>query len=204
MVVDFATTSLGLVRSLTAPVKDAGSWEKFVRTYGPQIIQWCLEHGLQEADALDVSQDVLLKISRQIARLKYDPQRSFRGWLHAVVHGAWVDWVEANRPRRSQLEPTDRRMQMATDSLFAIPAREVLLSRLDACYDRELFELAAQRVRNRVSRQTWELFERLALWGQTSTAVSEELCITAEAVRAARCRVQSLLRQEVRRLEQHG
>jgi hypothetical protein len=59
-------------------------------------------------------------------------------------------------------------------------------------------------VRTRVSPQTWELFERVALWGEAATTVSEDLNITAEAVRAARCRVQSLLRQEVRRLEQHG
>ena len=85
MAIDFESTSLGLVRRLTAPVTDAKTWELFVCTYGPQIIQWCQDHGLQEADALDVSQEVLLRISRQIPRLQYDPERSFRGWLYAVV-----------------------------------------------------------------------------------------------------------------------
>jgi len=204
MAIDFQSTSLGMVRSLTAPVTDAKTWERFVRTYGPQIIQWCRDHGLQEADALDVSQEVLLRISRQIPRLEYDPQRSFRGWLQAVVHGAWVDWVEANTSRRRPAGLVVQRNPWVSDSLFSMPAREELLNRLDACYDLELFELAAQRVRTRVSPQTWSVFERVALWGEASTEVSQHMNITAEAVRAARSRVQDLLRVEVRRLEQHG
>jgi RNA polymerase sigma-70 factor (ECF subfamily) len=204
MTAEFQTTSVGLVRSLTAPVTNPVSWERFLRTYGPPILQWCLDHGLQEADALDLSQDVLLKISRQISRLQYDPQRKFRGWLRKVVHGAWVDWVEANRPRGSPAGLAWHQIQPVSASLFSIPARDDLLNRLNACYDWELFELAMQRVRTRVSQQTWEVFERVALCGEPAIAVAEELKLSADTVRAARCRVQSLLRDEVRRLEHNG
>jgi RNA polymerase sigma-70 factor (ECF subfamily) len=204
MAIDFESTSLGLVRRLTAPVTDAKTWERFVRTYGPQIIQWCQDHGLQEADALDVSQEVLLRISRQIPRLQYDPERSFRGWLYAVVHGAWVDWVEANTSRWRPAGLDAQRKPLVSDSLFSMPAREELLNRLAACYDLELFQMAAHRVRTRVSPQTWNVFERVALWGETSNEVSQQMNITAEAVRATRSRVQDLLREEVHRLEQHG
>lgn len=87
MTVSFESTSVGLVIRLTSGVADPQSWERFVYTYGPQFIRWCRDHGLQEADALDVSQEVLLRISKQLTRLKYDPTRSFRGWLHAVIMG---------------------------------------------------------------------------------------------------------------------
>jgi RNA polymerase sigma-70 factor (ECF subfamily) len=36
---------------------------------------------LQESDAQDVAQAVLLELSRSMATFVYDPSRSFRGWL---------------------------------------------------------------------------------------------------------------------------
>ncbi len=203
MAVQFASTSHGLVLRLSAGVADPESWERFVYTYGPQIVQWVRDHGLQDADAQDVAQEVLLRISRQITRMAGQPPRSFRGWLHAVVHGAWADWVESRTARRWSRKVTLSPRDPAPDLLAQIPAREDLLSRLEACYDRELFDLAADRVRKRVSSQTWEAFERLALWRHTSAEVSRELALSPEAALAARCRVQRLLREEVQLLEQH-
>ena len=89
--------------------------------YGPALLKWCLRHGVQEADAQDISQEVLLQISRQIQRLQYDPALSFRGWLRAVVHGAWCDWVEQQKSHKRQLQGESNWVE----SLNQVAAREI-------------------------------------------------------------------------------
>ena len=64
--------------------KDPGdqvAWAAFVACYGPKIRGWCRQRGLQPADAEDVTQDVLLRLSRALKTFTYDPSRTFRGWL---------------------------------------------------------------------------------------------------------------------------
>jgi DNA-directed RNA polymerase specialized sigma24 family protein len=56
------STSL-LVRLQQAPA-DQAAWAEFVRRYGTRIHGWCRHWGLQEADAQEVSQEVLLKLIR--------------------------------------------------------------------------------------------------------------------------------------------
>ena len=47
--------------------------------------------------ALDVMQDVWLKVFRGVRKLK-DPS-SFRPWLYSITHGAAVDWIRRNYSR---------------------------------------------------------------------------------------------------------
>ena len=197
MTVSFESTSVGLVIRLTSGVADPQSWERFVYTYGPQFIRWCRDHGLQEADALDVSQEVLLRISKQLTRLKYDPTRSFRGWLYAVIMGAWSDWARSQRKHSRALAGEE-----ALSRLCEQEQGQDLVARLEARYDRELYELATGRVRRRVTDLTWQTFERLACQGHSAARVASDLGVTPGGALAARARVQRLLRKEVERLEQ--
>lgn len=196
MGVSFESTSVRLLASLTSEVVDPDSWERFVYLYGPQIVQWCRDHGLQEADALDVAQEVLLRVARQIRQLEYDPERRFRGWLYTVIRGAWVDWVKARRRRVGESGASE-----ALRRLAAPMAREELLSRMNARYDRELFERAATQVRQRVSPTSWQAFELQALHEQSAEEVGQKLGITRGSAWAARCRIQKLIRQEIDYLE---
>ena len=52
---------------------------EFMARYGPKIHAWCRRWGLQEADAQDVTQMVLLRLSVKVREFVYDPSRSFRG-----------------------------------------------------------------------------------------------------------------------------
>ena len=57
--------------------------------YGPQILRWCRRWDLQEADAEDVTQDVLLKLHGLMATFSsYEASESFRARLKTLVHHA--------------------------------------------------------------------------------------------------------------------
>jgi len=186
-----------LVNRLGSGVHDAEAWNRFVTVYGPHIISWCRGYGLQEADANDVAQEVLLKICRVIPRFEYDPARTFRGWLRTVVHSAWYDWTaERRRAARGGLRQRD-----VGDSLEDAPARQELLQRLEAAFDQELLQSALQRVRGRVEPRTWQIFEWLAIEQRPVREVAELLGMRLGSVQAARYKVQKLLRDEVVALE---
>ena len=73
-------TSASLLARLSVSPNDAAAWDDFVRRYGGTMLQWCRAWKLQEADAQDVTQSVLLKIARRMRTFRYDPAKSFRGW----------------------------------------------------------------------------------------------------------------------------
>ena len=66
-------------------------WEEFVAIYGPLIVVRARrEFGLQECDAENVCQEVLIRVWKGIAG--YDPARGrFRAWLYACTKNVVAD-----------------------------------------------------------------------------------------------------------------
>jgi hypothetical protein len=90
------------------------------------------------------------------------------------------------------------------DALRSREAREGLHKALAEASDRELLDVAAQRVQFQVSSRDWQMFRDLALEGRPTAAVAAEHGLTVSAVLMVKCRVKKLLRDEIRRLEEQG
>src|SRR5947207_12728770 len=106
-----------LRRDPTNPV----AWEEFVEHYGVRIYGRCRKWNLQEADAQDVTQNVLLKLAEKMRDFQYDASRSFRAWLKTLTHHAWSDFVEGRQ--RPGLGSGDSRVGALLHSLEAREAR---------------------------------------------------------------------------------
>src|SRR5260370_8795393 len=66
--------------------QDGPAWTQFVEIYAPLVHGFARRHGLQDADAADVTQEVLRAVARAANDLAYDPHRgSFRGGAFTVV-----------------------------------------------------------------------------------------------------------------------
>jgi RNA polymerase sigma-70 factor (ECF subfamily) len=192
-------TSASLIARLGRAPDDAAAWDAFVRRYGRKVYQWCQHWGLQPADAEDVTQSVLLEVVRQMKTFAYDPARSFRGWLRAVAHGAWCDFLtKRNRPGLGTGSSAVR------DRLAAVEAGDDLVRRLAEEFDTELLEEAMARVRARVEERTWEAFRLLAVEGLTGAQVADRLGMKVATVFVARSKVQKMIRDEVRALDGPG
>lgn len=173
---------------------DADAWSRFVALYGPPIVAWCRRYGLQSADARDVAQNVLMQFLRQSARFKYDRTKRFRGYLRAITHAAWCDWVERNRPIGDELRGVE-----AARLLAETPARDDLARSLEARYDRELLDLAMAEVRGRVEPLTWEVFHLLAIEGLSGKEVVARTGMKLGSAFAARHKVQRLIKEIIAR-----
>src|SRR5689334_10548462 len=89
---DGSQTSATLLARLRQRPADQAAWGLFTDRYAGKIYGWCRGWNLQEADAQDVTQTVLLKLAEKMQGFVYDPSRSFRAWLKTVTRHAWSDY----------------------------------------------------------------------------------------------------------------
>jgi RNA polymerase sigma-70 factor (ECF subfamily) len=189
-------TLLGKLRQDPA---DQAAWGRFVGYYGPKLHRWCRQWGLQDADAQDVTQTVLVKLAEKMRSFRYDPARSFRGWLKTLTHHALSDFLESRR-RPGRGSGDDQILAL----LEKVEARADLVQRLEEEFDRELLEEAMARVRLRVRPRTWEAFRLTALEGLSGAAAAERLGMKVATVFVAKSEVQKKLAEETRALDGPG
>jgi RNA polymerase sigma-70 factor (ECF subfamily) len=190
-----AETRLSLLVRLTRTGPgDERAWREFVDYYAPAIYRWCVRRGLQDTDAQDVTQQVLLLLATKLPAFTYDPSRSFRSWLRTLTHHAWADFLSA-RAAPASGHPG------AWEALTSAEAREDLLQRIEDEFDLELLEQAMARVRTRVEPATWEAFRLTALEGVPAAEVAARLGKQVANVYVLRSNVQKLLQAEVVRLQ---
>jgi RNA polymerase sigma factor (sigma-70 family) len=189
------TTRISLLARLRADPNDQAAWAAFVDRYGPQIYAWCRHYRLQEADAQDVTQNVLIKLARALPQFVYDPDRSFRGWLRTLTQNAWADFIaEQQRGVRGAAD------SVVSDLLQTVEARDELVERLQQAFDQELLERAMDQVRERVEPQTWEAFRLTAIQGLPARQAAEKLGMRLGTVYQAKSSVQQLLRETIAEL----
>jgi RNA polymerase sigma factor (sigma-70 family) len=176
---------------------DQAAWAEFVRRYGQQIYRWCRGWGLQEADAEDVTQTVLVKLTEKLRTFCYDPARSFRAYLKTLTHYAWCDFLELhNRPGAGTGDSA------MVQTLQSVEARDDLVEKLNAEFDQELLEEASERVRQRVEPHTWEAFRLTAVEGLSGAEAAARLDMKVATVFKAKSKVQKMLQEEIGRTEE--
>jgi RNA polymerase sigma-70 factor (ECF subfamily) len=172
------------------------AWSEFVDRYGRKIYGWCLRWKLQDADAQDVTQIVLVKLAQGMKNFSYDPCRSFRAWLKAVTHNAWQDFV-AGRGTATLASGGNS----DGERLASVAARDDLSRELEKLFDLELLRTAMQRVRLRAAAHTWMAFSMTAVECVPAIEVARRLGMKIARVYAARSTIQQRVQEECKRLE---
>jgi RNA polymerase sigma factor (sigma-70 family) len=190
------TTRISLLTQLRRDPSDQASWDQFVERYGPHIYRWCRQWQLQDADAEDVTQDILVKLTHKLRTFAYDPTRSFRAWLKTVTHHAWRDFEDDRRRMRAAVGDRD-----AQELMLTLEAREDLVQKLGEAFDLELLEAAKTRVRMRVAPHTWEAFRLVALEGVPVAEVAEKVRLQVAMIYVAKSKVQKMLQEEIEKLQ---
>ena len=176
--------------------RDREAWGQFVEIYAPLVYDLARRRGLQDADAADLTQEVLRSVSGAIGRLDYDPGRgTFRSWLFTVTRNAINTFFESQRrvPRGSG----DSSVQAWLENQ-AGPDEES--AEWDREYQRRVLDYATEQVRLGFEEATWQAFAQTALEGKPAKDVAAGLGMTVGAVYIARSRVLSRIKDEVRKL----
>lgn len=175
---------------------DTEAWKQFVELYGPVVYGWYRNRGLQDADACDLTQEVLQGVAQGASRLQYDPQRgTFRSWLFTIARRRMHDFLE----RRGRL-PSSGEDTGQFQSLAAQPEADEE-AEWERSYQQQLFSLAAAHVETCVEPATWQAFWRTAVEGQPGQKVAEQLQMTIGSVYVAKSRVMARLKQWIEEVQ---
>lgn len=179
-------TSLTLLDGVRAPGR-ADAWARFVLLYTPLLRAWAKRNGLQDADAADLTQEVLVKLMHALPKYQKGAGQSFRGWLYQVT---------ANQCRDFRRRVATRALP-GPDGLSAAEDASPLSEFEEGEYRRAIVNRALALIRAEFSEPTWAAFTKLMIEHQAATEVARELGLSENAVYLARHRVLTRLRREI-------
>jgi RNA polymerase sigma-70 factor (ECF subfamily) len=178
--------------------EDRAAWRQFVELYGSLVYSFVRKHGLQDADAADLTQEVLLAVAQAAGRWHYDRKRgTFRGWLYGITRHKVARFLQ-----RRLAQPV---VSGGSDGLRVLNEQPSPGSDPDESWEQEfqrhLFRLAAEQVRDRFAPATWQAFWRTAVEGKSAATVAGELGLSVGAVYVARSRVLARLVEQIQEMQ---
>lgn len=180
--------------------RDARAWDEFARIYESAIHAYCLSRGLQDADANDITQEVMRAVDGRLAeswtRRSATDVGSFRAWLFRVARNMCVDRFRALARRETATGDS-----LVAKRLAETPDEHVESEALESEYRRALLHRAAELVRPRVQAKSWQAFWRTAVEGASAERVARELGMSIGALYTAKCRVLARIKDTVARLD---
>ena len=188
---DFPETRISLLLRIR-DADDQDAWQDFTEVYQPVIHRLAKKRGFQDADAHDITQDVLVKISSRIR--EFEPgngQARFRTWLTAVCRNALIDaFRKCGSGGVTGLEHVSQLHQ-----------QDVSVDDIEWEHRRAVFRQAARDVSVDVERTTWQAFWMTAVEGQPAKQVAADLNMRVGSVYTARCRVLQRIKDKVAEYE---
>lgn len=172
------------------------AWEEFTLLYRPAIYRMARRRGMQDSDAQDLTQDVLMRIAKSISDWEPRPEVRFRHWLRRVATNTILTALT-----RSNRQPAAGN-SVADQAIAETPETNAITQELHLECRRERFQRAAAIVRSDVSPDTWEAFELTAIRGESCEHAAEVLGKSIGTIYAARSRIVKRLQIEVSRLEE--
>ncbi|MBT3194280.1 MAG: sigma-70 family RNA polymerase sigma factor [Verrucomicrobia bacterium] len=197
-------TRASLIARLQGEV-DSVSWEDFYDTYWRAIYGYAIHFGAPHGEAEDVVQEVLLKVFRRLATFEYDRTKGrFLSWLKTITRTSVCDRFRRRRARiegRLQQEHDDVTTRIAS---LPDPDSPGVPDPWESEWRGSVLALALERIQQRVAARTYQAFIMYALEEKPAATVADELGITVDNVYVYRSRVVSLLREEVRCIQEEG
>ena len=185
-------TSLSLLERLRHSPENEG-WNRLADLYTPLLRAWLRRYDVQDSDANDLVQEVLLAVSKDLGKFEHRGQPgAFRGWLKAILINRLRKFWRARdrRPQARGDSDIDARLAQLDDP--ASEMSQIWNREHDQYVLRQLMALAEPHF----EPNTWKAFCRVALDGAKPDGVAKEMGISRNAVVIAKCRVLSRLRQD--------
>ncbi len=174
------------------------AWSEFLEVYEQAIYDFARGRGLQDADAWDVTQEVLAAVESKIDSWKSDPAKgSFRGWIFRVARNIAIDKIHA-QSRRAAASGDSRVVQMLNELPADVEQESTLFW---TNYRRKLLHWAADQIKPDFQESSWQSFWMTTVDGRKPEDVAEELNVSLGSVYAAKFRIVTRIRKIVSRLD---
>lgn len=178
-----------LVRIRDPENRDA--WEYFSKLYRPVIVRTARARGLQEADAHDLAQQVLMAVASAIGDWEQrEKETRFRHWLRRVTRNALLN-ILMRRPADQAVGGSSVQEWLMD---MSDPDGEITAV-IETEYRREMYLRAAQVVRGEFRAESWQAFEMSVFREMSVEEVAISLGKSPGAIYTARSRIMFRLRQ---------
>ena len=169
---------------------DSAAWNRFVELYTPLLLNWARQRGLQENDAVDLAQEVLIIARQRLPTFNYDPTLRFRSWLRTIAVNKANEFYRRRKIGNQQLtEGQIAKMVAGSDKEF-----------WEEDYRKQLFARALQIMQDKFESGTWKVALESLTTDRPARELSREFGISESAVYQARSRVLCRLREELKGL----
>ena len=192
-------------RSLIERLRDLGdqpSWREFFETYWKLIYGAAIRAGLSDQEAEDVVQETVIGVARKMESFRYDPAVcSFKGWLMHVTRCRIADQFRRRRPQNVPLAAPRADTTAETTLNLHDPAADVLEGIWNEEWQKNLVDVAMDRVRRRANPEHYQIFHLHAVKGLGVRDVAMLTGASLPKVYVTYHRIAKLVKAEVRRLE---
>lgn len=177
--------------SLIAKIRDIGNeeaWSEFVQIYQPVVQRFIQRHGLQYADAAEVTQEVLSRVAKSID--SWDPQHAqstFRGWLYRITRNLTIDFLRKKQLDRDRLGQGDAGLSQVAD------VNDQQSVEFQAQFEKQIFYWAAESIKPSFKPENWQAFWMSTVEGVPIEEVAKELDMKPGTVYVARSRIMARL-----------
>ncbi len=184
----FLRTNWSLIRQLRNAA-DASSWKQFDDQYRPAIYRNVKQRVYERQDALDIVQEVILKVASKISHYDPNPEKGrFRGWLFSIVRNKTTDHLRKQTTRRKRLAESEIPEDTVSDQE---PDDDLTF----------LIQATLERVKARTRPLDYQIFWLTTCREQPKQQVAEQQGVSIVNVYHARSRVHKVFREEYQRLK---
>ena len=182
-----STTSPTLLSRVRNP-EDKVAWREFDSRYGEMIVRYVRRCGLQLADAEDIRQIVMMRLSKALVTFSYSPLRGkFRSFVGRIVRNEVIRFISRPNIASRRVDSDSGELRESVDE-----------EKLDRQWEREWADhhlrLPVRRLRRTYEPRSIEVFEQL-LAGQTVERVATDFNMTTQAVHKVKQRIRNRLKE---------
>lgn len=190
---------------LLSAVRDSQNreaWGHFYRVYAPMLRSFARRLGLADADADDVTQEVLMVAHRSLCDGAYDPAKGrFRMWLYGIARRQALATLRA-RGRRTRLQAVTPDGDIDLLARIEDPRSEETLQQIwQQEWRYALLDEAMRHVRGEVGDKAFQAFTQYAIDRRGVQDVANDLGIAPASVYVYKGRVLAAIQAWVQQFE---
>jgi len=182
-------TSASLLRRIRDE-SDVIAWEDFAARYYQVMERWLKAQGVDDHDASDIAQEVMVFLTREISRFEHNGRPgAFRNWLRRVTANRMREFFR----KRSRHEKKKANLVSMAEDLQAGRGEMTRIWNLE--HDRFVLEHLLRSVSDQFQVNSLVAFRKVVLEERPAQEVADELGMSLGAVRVAQSRVLRSLRE---------
>jgi RNA polymerase sigma-70 factor (ECF subfamily) len=190
------TTSVSLLERLKRQSAEP-DWQRLDALYRPFLLGFLRNQSLPEADAEDLTQDILTVVVRELPSFEHNRRiGAFRAWLRMIAVHRVRDFCRGRkrRPVTGADSAALERLQQLEDPNSGVSGQ------WDREHDRHVVARLLEAIAGEFEPATWQAFRAVMFEGQSPAEAAEKVGVSVNSVLLAKSRILARLRREAQGL----